>query len=209
MRYNNDMSKNTVMSNMEDTKTNNNQDLCFDGPSNENFVKDGKIYILGRFDESISQRIIPEFVNLIEKKKCLKNPSIEIYINSYGGRAIELLGLLSLLFLAKRNGIKIITYNIGVAASCGSILAIHGDERKMFRYAKNYMHLGSAGGSWETFEQLDRIMNTNKKWFSTITKWYIDNTKMRKSDIIKILKDDYFCLDSEQCLKYGFCDEII
>lgn len=71
-----------------------------------------------------------------------KNPEIEIYINSYGGYASELLGLLSLIELAKSEGIKIKTYNIGCAYSCGSLLAVVGDERYMYRYADNLPHLG-------------------------------------------------------------------
>jgi ATP-dependent Clp protease, protease subunit len=190
----------------EENKTENN---LFDSTSNENFVNNDKIYILGAFDESISQKVIPDFIELVGKKKNSKNAEIEIYINSHGGDADMLLSMLSVIAMAKSEGIKITTYNLGVANSCGSILFIHGDNRKMFKYATNVMHLGWVSRSWTTYEQLDRVTDSSKKWFNTIVDWYAKNTKMKKADIIRILKDDQFCLDANQCLKYGFCDEII
>lgn len=177
--------------------------------SGENFVKNDRVYILGSFDDSISQRVIPEFVSLIEKKRTERFAQIEIFINSYGGYGHVLLSLLSVISIAKMWGIKIITYNLGAAHSCGSILFIHGDTRRMFKYATSVMHLGCNGEHWTTFEQLDRVTVTSKKWFNTIVEWYANNTRMKKSQIIKVLKDDKFSMDAKQCLKYGFCDEII
>ena len=63
---------------MEDSKI---DSMTSDSVSDENFVKNGKIYILGAFDESISQKVIPDFIELIGKKKSTKNAEIEIYLN--------------------------------------------------------------------------------------------------------------------------------
>lgn len=108
----------------------------------ENFIRGNRVYILGEFDKTISSNVIPDLVELIDTMKYARDSEIEIYINSPGGYANELISLLTLIDIAKKQGIKIITYNIGIAHSCGSILAIVGDVRYMYRYADNLPHLG-------------------------------------------------------------------
>lgn len=167
------------------------------------------MYILGDFDKTISTNVIPELNDLIDTMKFAKEPEIEIYINSYGGYASELLGLLSCIDLAKKNGIKVITYNIGCAYSCGSLLAVVGDHKFMYRYADNVPHLGQIFLTPQTVEQLERGTKHAIDWFSIIIEIYALYTKMPKKMLIKVLKDDDYHMNAEECLKYGFCDEII
>lgn len=178
-------------------------------PFGGNFVKDGKVYIMGEFDGSISYEVIPEMMKLIEKKKEERHPVIEIFINSHGGYGDQLQALISLIQIAKANGIAIATYNMGIANSCASILAIHGDHRLMTSHATNLMHLGQTGDYNSTFSQLDRNTKRQKKWFNQIVQWYVDHTKLSKAKILEYLKDDCCYFDAKECLKYGLCDEII
>lgn len=177
--------------------------------SKENFVKDGKVYILGPFDRSISQNVIPEMTNLIGENVFQKEPNITIYINSYGGYAAELFAMLSIIDLARSAGISISTYNIGVAFSCGSILAVYGDDRAMGKHATNLMHLGTIKSEGHTFMQLDRNYSFDKNHFNTIREIYAEHTKMDKAALDKALSDDGYFLNAKQCLKYGLCDKII
>ena len=177
--------------------------------SKENFVKDGKVFILGPFDRSISQNVVPELIDLIGSEALSKEPLIPIYVNSYGGYVAELLSLLSLLDLAKAAGVQIWTYNLGVAFSCGSMLAVYGDKRYMGRYATNLMHLGSIDSKSHTLVQLDRNHEYDKGHFNRIVDIYAKHTKMTQDAIEKALADDCFYLDAKQCLKLGLCDEII
>ena len=174
-----------------------------------NFVRGNRIHILGEFDKSISSDVIPDLIDLIDTMKFAKDPTIEIYINSYGGYASELLGLLTLIDLAKKSGIKIITYNIGSAYSCGSILAIIGDMRYMYRYADNLPHLGQVFINPQTIEQLNRGAQHAFDWFSMITEIYAKYTKIPKKELSRILRDDDYHMTAGECLKYGFCDEVI
>lgn len=176
--------------------------------SKENFVCDDKVYILGDFDRSISSEVIPGLMNIITMKRNTVNPIIEIYINSNGGYAYELFGLMSIIDIGRSYGIKFITYNIGIAASCGSLLAVYGDHRYMSKYATNLMHLGQTGSYFSTFKQMDRQNEKNKKHFNKIIDIYAANTKIDKKKITELLTDDSLYLDPKQCLKYGLCDEI-
>lgn len=174
-----------------------------------NFVRGNRIYILGDFDKTISFNVIPNMMDLIDTLKYAKEPELEIYINSYGGFANELLSLLSVVDLAKASGIKVITYNIGTAYSCGSLLAVVGNERYMYRYADNLPHLGQVFLNPQTVEQLERGAKHVIDWFSTIMEIYAMHTKMPKKLLDKVLKDDDYHMNAAECLKYGFCDKII
>lgn len=175
-----------------------------------NFVStDGDVFILGEFDDSISQNVIPALVKHIEEIAEEKNPYIRVYINSNGGQAKQLWALLSLFTMAKLRGIKIITINIGFAYSCGSMLAICGDERYMFKYARNLMHLGRQGDDVTTFKQIDRVNKSMKEHFETIVDVYKKHTKMPEEMIRKEISDDSYFLNADECLKYGFVDKII
>ena len=177
--------------------------------SQENFVVGNKIYILGPFDRSISSEVIPAFSELVDSLIDTKDPIIQIYINSTGGYASELFSLMSFIDIAKAHGIKIVTYNIGVAYSCGSMLAILGNIRFMHHYATNLPHLGQAGMSPQTVEQLERGIKHISDHFNTIKGIYETYTKMPKKMLEKVLKDDDYFMNAEECKKYGFCDEII
>lgn len=191
------------------SKENNDTIKGEDSPFGGNFVKDGKVYIMGNFDGTITNDVIPELMKLIEKKKEERNAVIEIFINSHGGYGDQLLALISVLNIAKATGIAIVTYNLGIAYSCGSILAIHGDHRLMASHATNLMHLGCCGGINSTFEQLERNTKRQKKWLNQIVQWYVERTKLSKTKILEYLKDDCCYFDAKECLKYGLCDEII
>jgi ATP-dependent protease ClpP protease subunit len=175
-----------------------------------NFIHNGKIYILGEFDSSISTNIIPGISDLIGMNASEKEPNpLVIYINSHGGLASELFGLLSMLEIAKSMGIQIITYNLACAYSCGSLLAIHGNQRLMYKNAFNLMHLGSAGFESKSFEELDRNHKHTKQYFDMIVRMYVEHTKMDEEKVRHLLKDDSCFLNAKECLKYGLCDAII
>ncbi len=170
---------------------------------------DGNFYILGEFDKTISQNVIPNLVKKIDEEEDKPNPQIWFYINSNGGYCHELYNLLALIDIAKAKGIKIYTVNMGRAYSCGSLLAIHGDHRAMYKYARHLMHLGSQGDDVHTFKQIDRTEKQWKEHFENIVKMYKDNTKMPESMIRKELEDDGYFMNADECKKYGFVDEII
>jgi ATP-dependent protease ClpP protease subunit len=176
----------------------------------KNFVTDdGNVYILGNFDSTISTNVVPVLLTLINSLLTEKNPTINIYINSYGGEAKELFSMLSVIEMAKKQGIKIVTYVLGCAYSAGSLLAVFGDERHMSRYADHLLHLGSSGCSFTTFEQLKRETENNIKHFNKILDIYAAHTKIPKKKLAEMLKDDKLYLDPKQCLEYGICDFII
>lgn len=177
--------------------------------ANCNFVDEGNVYILGEFNDTISMNVIPKLVTLIAKKSLEKNPQINIFINSYGGEAKALYGLLCLLQDAKDQGIKIVTIVMGRACSCGSMLAVMGDERLMYRHALHLAHLGQDFACVSTNAQVDKVAKKFKFAFKQVLEHYHACTGCPKKTLEKILHDDESWLDPEECLKLGFATHII
>lgn len=173
-----------------------------------NYVDGNSVFILGAFDDTISKNIVPNLVKIINQQKSLKNGKIDFYINSYGGYCSELYSILSLVSLAKSNGIKINTFNMGIAYSCASILSVVGDERKMFKCAKNLMHLGETFSASSTFMQLDRNHKRQKDHFNNIVSMYATHTKLTEKKIRELMSDNCCYLNSNECLKFGLVDEV-
>ena len=171
--------------------------------------KDGNFYILGEFDESISEQVVPNLVKKINEEDGKPDAKIFFYINSNGGLCHELYNLLALIDIAKQKGIKIYTVITGRAYSCGSMLAIHGDHRAIYKYGTHLMHLGEAGTINHTFKQLERETSFVKEHFENIVKMYVDNTNIPEKQIREMLLDDSCFLNAQQCKELGLVDEII
>jgi ATP-dependent protease ClpP protease subunit len=175
-----------------------------------NYVStDGDVYIMGEFDSSISQHVVPAFKQLIENKAKERDAFIQIFINSNGGYAHELYNLLSLIELAHARGIGIVTIVMGRAFSCGSMLAIHGDHRVMYKYARHIIHLGQQGSTVSTEKQIEREHQSMMRHFSNIREMYKKLTKLPAKELEEALTDDSYSLSAEDCLRYGICDEIL
>ena len=171
--------------------------------------KNGNFYILGEFDETISENVVPNLVKKIEEEEDKPEGKIIFYINSNGGYCHELYNLLALIDIAKQKGIRIYTIITGRAYSCGSMLAIHGDHRAIYKYGTHLMHLGEAGTLNHTFKQLERETNFIKEHFENIVKMYVENTNISEKQIREMLLDDSCFLNAEQCKELGLVDEII
>lgn len=174
-----------------------------------NYVKNDDIYILGGFDETISQNIIYLLPEIIDRKSKLRDSSINFYINSTGGNANELFGLIYFIEQAKKQNIKINTHILGDAYSCASYLSVLGDYRTMNKYSHQLLHYGTVYTVNQTPTQNARYSKLTNEHFDNLVDIYVKNTKISKKEIEKLMSDDYCFLNANDCLKYGLIDEII
>lgn len=174
-----------------------------------NYVKEDDIYILGSFDETISQNIISLMPDIIKRKSELKNSCINFYINSTGGYTNELFGLIYFIEQAKKQNIKINTHIIGDAYSCASYLSVLGDYRTMNKYSHQLLHYGTVYAVNQTPTQVARYNKLTDEHFNNLVDIYVKHTKMNRKEIEKLMSDDYCFLNAQECLKNGLIDEII
>ena len=155
------------------------------------FIKDNILYVFGKFNQDISNNVIPELIDIINGLSQIKNPEFEIIINSPGGYTYELFALLYYLDIMKENGIKIITKVIGEASSCASLLACYGDERYMYKYGTHLMHLGMyCMGNTYNFTDSERLFEGSKNHFDKIVDIYEKHTKLKRYELKNILSHD-------------------
>lgn len=177
--------------------------------STTNFVANNKVYIMGEFDESICEKVVPGFTQLIDSLSNQKDANIDVYINSNGGEISQLYTMLALFQQAKDKGIKITTIITGKTYSCGSLLAICGECRKMFKYAEHLIHLGFHQTYSQTYKQEERLHLRVNRTLDRIVEIYKEHSKLSEKEIKKLMEDDACYMTAEECLKNGFVDEII
>lgn len=198
-----------------------------------NFFKNDVFYIHGNFDDTITTEIIPELRNKITKiirqqddintnknltkeeqnkqlERLQKDEKITFDINSNGGDVYILFALLNSINFAKSKSIIVETY-CHYAASCASMLAIHGTKKHRYigTLSFHYIHQGSYWIYSQNQKELDRRYKTNTHWFNVIKKLYIDNTLYTENELREIMDAEHYQIYSEDILKYGLADKIL
>jgi len=84
-----------------------------------------RFYVTQDFDDELLETL-PQLYEFIEKEQHRRNAEISIVINSYGGYVHVLKAFIHAINVAKKHDIVVETVVTGIAASCGSLLAIHG-----------------------------------------------------------------------------------
>lgn len=131
---------------------------------------------------------------------------IKIYINSYGGSVFEGTAIYSQL---KRHSAEKTVYVDGFACSIASVITMAGDKVIMPRNTMMMIHnawncvCGNAEQLRKAADDLDVIMQGNMQAYLEKSKGKITEEKL-----IELLRAETW-LTAEQCLEYGFCDEIL
>lgn len=131
---------------------------------------------------------------------------INIYVNSYGGSVFEGTAIYSQL---KRHTAQKTVYVDGFACSVASVIAMAGDKVVMPRNTMMMIHnawnyvAGNAKELRKAADDLDTIMIGNMQAYLEKAKGKITEEKL-----IELLENETW-LTAQQCLDYGFCDEIL
>jgi ATP-dependent protease ClpP protease subunit len=172
-----------------------------------NFVSTEGVFIFDELSTETSSYLISDFIKLINCNAAKKD--IDVYINSPGGDVYTLTSLLSCFKLANAQNISINTYNIGLAASCGSLLAICGNKRYMHKKARHFVHFGQVYNEVSKSSEIEKAKEYMKNHEDFIKSLYLENTKITLEQLNKLIVDEYGWLSAQQCKKLGFCDIIL
>lgn len=134
---------------------------------------------------------------------------IEIILNSPGGDVVNGLALYDFLESIKRQGHRVITGALGMAASMGSILLQAGDVRYMGRGTVMLIHELS-GIAWGKTSEIEDRMSLTKKLQERAIEIYSSRSggKLTAEDVAIGWKRKDWWLTSEECLEKGLIDEI-
>ena len=131
---------------------------------------------------------------------------INIYINSYGGSVFEGTAIYSQL---RRHPAEKVVYIDGFACSIASVIAMAGDKVIMPSNTMMMIHdamcgvFGNARQLRKSADDLDVIMEGNRQA-------YLDksNGKISEEKLKELLENETW-LTAQQCLEYGFADEVL
>ena len=143
--------------------------------------------------------------SFIAEVKALGDVShINLDINSPGGDVFEALTIFNFL---KRHSAKVTVTVGGVAASAASLIAMAGDTIIMPNNTMMMIHnpwTWAAGNADELREQADILDKIGSSLFKT----YQSRTGMDEAALKAMLATDTW-LTADECLAYGFCDQVI
>lgn len=199
------------------------------GKGNNFATNDNKIFILGRFSDEETNEMIGHLACMVYSMKPCNmysmpatitnpydlgdsdRPVIDVYINSPGGSGEILHSISTLLSIAKSRGALVRTTVLGIAASCGSLLAIQGTPgfRIMYSKAYHFVHFGRHGLSARTQEEVNMMAMHITEYTTETLKLYTDHTKLTQRDLDRLTKNECGHLNANECLQYGLCDWVI
>lgn len=173
-----------------------------------NFVMNGsnRVFINDVIEYENCSHLIADITTILDIPG---NGLIEMFINSPGGDFYTALSIMNVLELAKMKGLTINTYVTGEAASAASMLALMGDNRYIYKYARHMIHFGSC------FQEINKQTEIKKATFDAelfhkiCLEIYTTKTSMKESFVEKLMEDEYGYMNAKECLKYKIATEII
>jgi ATP-dependent protease ClpP protease subunit len=170
--------------------------------------EDENVFFLTDFDDNMERDIVIPLTRQIQKQRRFMDGRIDLYINSFGGYAHLVFQLISLVEIAKREGIVVRTIVPDVAYSAGSILAIAGTpgERYIERSAEHLIHYGMTGSVETTPEQATRNFAQKQTHFKKILAHYKKYTNIPADELTALMNDDNAFIPAQKCIKWGIAD---
>jgi len=167
---------------------------------------DDNVFYISDFEDSLESLFVP-LVQEIKEQRKLREGRIDLHINSFGGYAHLVLGLVEYVELAKRDGVTVRTFVPSVAFSAGSMLAITGTsgERYISRTGEHLVHYGSTGSVETTPTQIERYRAWKDRDFKNTVKHYQKYANV--PNLEQHLADDGFFVPARDCIKWGLADK--
>lgn len=139
-----------------------------------------------------------------EELKNANNKPLNIHINSNGGEVFEGFAIYNI--IKQYSGTKTV-YIDGLAASIASVIAMAGDKVIMNKASMMMIH-NASGACYGNADDMSKVVETLKQIDLVIKDVYIAKTGLSIEKLTELMDNETF-LTPNECLDYGFCDEII
>lgn len=163
-----------------------------------------KMYLYGDIGEDIWSDDTITLAKVNNELKSITSNEIEVHINSYGGDVFESIAISNLL---KEQGKKIVVVIDGIAASGGSIIAMAGDEIRMFNNSQMMIHnpwtvaMGNA-------KEFRKVADDLEKMQSSLEESYLKRFNGSREELKKLLDEETF-MTADDCFICGLADVVI
>jgi len=136
----------------------------------------------------------------------LEKSDIKLHISSPGGSVLSGLGMVDVMNYISSD---VVTINMGLAASMGSILLSSGTKgkRSSLKHSRVMIHQVSAANKG-TLLDMEISFKETEKYNNRLFEILAENTGKTKEQILQDANRDFW-LNSEESLEYGVIDEII
>jgi ATP-dependent protease ClpP protease subunit len=168
---------------------------------------DDNVFFLADFDDNMEANLVLPLTRQIQKQRLLRDGRIDLYINSFGGYRHLVFQLISLVEIAKREGVTVRTIVPDIAYSAGSILAITGSpgERYIEKTGEHLIHYGFTASAESTPEQVERNTIQKREGFKKIRSHYEKYSDVPDLDIL--MNDDNAFIPGPKCIRWGLADK--
>lgn len=169
----------------------------------------GNVFFITDFDDNMESSLIVPLIKEIQNQRRLRDGSLDLYVNSFGGYRHLAFQIVSLLEIAKRDGIRVRTIINDIAYSAGSIVAIAGTpgERYIEKNAEHLIHYGFTASSESTPEQIERNYLQKKEGFDKIKRHYQKYANV--PNLEELMNDDNAFIPAAKCIKFGLADKYL
>lgn len=136
----------------------------------------------------------------------LEQTDIRLHISSPGGSVLSGLGIVDVMNYISSD---VVTVNMGLAASMGSILLSSGTKGKRcsLKHSRVMIHQVSSGMQG-VISDMEISFEESKKYNNRLFEILAENTGKTKEQILQDANRDFW-LSSDEALEYGVIDEII
>lgn len=167
-----------------------------------------RFFVARDFDDELLETL-PQLYEMIDEESSAKNGRIDVIICSDGGAVSILKAFLDAFSVAKDAGVIVATHVSGLAASCGSILAINGTVgyRTIGGSSHHYIHTGIAGAIGRNEVEMERFSQMAKEHYSFVREQYRKNADI--PDLDTLLVDDHLFVNARQSKKWGLVDKVM
>jgi len=178
--------------------------------TSKNYMYNDKVFLLDEITSENCAFLIGDLSTFVFAEEN-KGKALIFFINSPGGETYTMMSIIGLMNIAKLYDIEITTFVLGTAASAASMIAVQGDRRFMTNISQHLVHFGSIYNVTSLHSEIEKIYEQNKEYAENLDNLYLTacKGKLTKSVLDKLKKDERGYLNAEDCLKYGFCDNII
>lgn len=133
---------------------------------------------------------------------------VTVVFDSPGGSVFSGLALYDTIRNFRASGLTINTHSIGMAASMGGVLLQAGETRSMGKHAFMLIHEISSG-AFGSFSEIEDEVKFMKRIQEQLLGILADRSTLSVNEIRKRWERRDWWLDSSECLRLGFVDEVV